>query len=397
MRRLAGDGGLLRVLITGGGTGGHIYPGLAIAERLRERGDRVLFVGTARGLEKELVPAAGFELRLIPAQSLPRRLSPALLKALWTAGQGFRAARRVLREYRPHVVVGTGGYVAGPVVLAARFMRLPILIQEQNALPGLTNRILARLADRVALGYAEAARRLKARAPVVVTGNPLRAGIAAGDRRAAIRRLGLDPGRATLIAFGASQGARGLNVAMREAAPVFKAHPELQVIHQTGRSAYEAIASELEQRGARRVGPDLVIDGNVRVMPYIDAMPDALAAADLVVGRAGALTISEITACGLPAILIPYPHHADSHQEYNARVLSDAGAALVILEAELSGERLAQAALAILADEKRRRAMGEASRGLGRPNAALAVVKLIDELAAGFWEPRPGTRTGRTT
>jgi len=381
----------MRVLIAAGGTGGHIYPGITIAQTLQERRPDVdiLFVGTARGLEADLVPRAGFAFAPIPAHYLRRRVSLDVLRTVGTAFRGVMEARRIVRRFRPHVAVGTGGYVAGPVMAAALLARVPVVLQEQNAYPGLTNRLLSRWAALVALGQPEAAQHLSLRARTVITGNPIRRDVVTRTRAEGREALGLDAQRPTLLVFGGSQGTRTINEALLEAAPDLMERLGVQILHQTGRAGFAAVTAAARQRwaghGAAQPaverGPEHVVLGRWHLVPFIHDMPAAYAAADLVVCRAGAITLAEITARGLPAVLVPYPYAAEGHQEANARALAEAGAAVVVRDQELNGATLAQAVSGMLADPHRLERMAAASRRLGRPDAAAAIAALIEEVA----------------
>lgn len=391
----------MRLLIAGGGTGGHIYPGLTIAEAVKNRYPQaeILFVGTEYGLEKDIIPRASYRLETISVRYFPRKLSPAVITTAAVAARGMVQAFLLLRRFQPDVVVGTGGYVAGPVLLAAALRRIPTLIQEQNALPGITNRILGRIVRRIALGYPEAARFFPRDGRVIVTGNPIRPEIMQISRREGLQRLNLDPNKQTLVVFGGSQGGRSINEAMRAVAPRLNQERNLQVIHQTGKSGYEKIVQEITghkgEKGKNRFSrkenssvfrpadslPPFIEDGHIRIIPYIYDMPAALAAADLVVGRAGAISIAEITARGLPAVLIPFPYAAGNHQEKNARVLERAGAARVILDRELNGEKLGDVVLGLLREPARLHQMAAASRKLGKPRAVEEILGCIESLA----------------
>ena len=374
----------MRVLIAGGGTGGHVYPALTIGKALQEKGAELLFVGTARGLEADVVPREGFSIEYIPVRSFPRRPGWGLVKAGATAVRGFAQAAKVIRRFEPDVCVGTGGYVAGPVILAAALRGVPTLIQEQNAFPGFTNRVLSRFVDRVALGYEEAAGHFPAKDKLVVTGNPVRPEICRIHRSEGARRLGLDPGKKTVLIFGASQGARSINQAVLEGAGDL-VRLDAQVLFATGKSGFDAFVKACGERGIsfRDFGGGARAAGSLRVYPYIYDMPAALAASDLVVARAGAGSISEFCARGLPAVLVPYPHAAANHQEYNARVLEARGAAIVVKDADFSANRLLALLAQLLGDAGRLRRMSEASARLGRPDAVWDIVAMVEALAAG--------------
>jgi len=367
----------VRVLFTGGGTGGHIYPALTLAKGLQERDDSnsFLFVGTARGLERELVPRAGYPLRTITVSGLERRLSWRTLLTFARLGKGLGQAYRILREFRPHVVVGTGGYVCVPVVLVAACLGIPTLIHEQNVLPGLANRYLARYATVVAASYGESRRYFPRTRRFVVTGNPVREEIVNLSREEGRARLGIDAAKRLLLVFGGSRGARPINDALLAALPELMALPDLIVCFITGRDEYEYV----RQSFGPGIGGEKA--GNIIIKPYLHDMPAGLAAADLVVARAGATTLAELTARGVPAILIPSPYVTGNHQEYNARLLEREGAAVVIRERELDGATLAMQVLELLRDPARLQRMAEKSRKLGQRQAEDLLVELIYELA----------------
>ncbi|MDT8901686.1 undecaprenyldiphospho-muramoylpentapeptide beta-N-acetylglucosaminyltransferase [Anaeroselena agilis] len=370
----------MRVIISGGGTGGHIYPALTIARAINEiEPSDILFVGTKQGLEADIVPKEGFPFATVDAGGIERRLTLGNLRALLKTFAGLLESFAVVRRFRPDVVIGTGGYVCGPVLLAASLLGIPAVIQEQNVIPGVTNRILARFVGRIAVGYAEAANNFGAnRDKVVVTGNPVRPEILTATRESGLRDLGLSPGKLTVLVAGGSRGARSINTAMADVHARFAGREGIQILHATGSAEYNNIVGLLAERGI-----DVTKTGNISIVPYLYNMPQALAAADLAVFRAGAIGLAELTARGIPAILVPYPHAAENHQEFNARVLESRGAAVVIRDAALSGPRLADAIDALLGDRARLTAMAKASGELGRPEAAAAIARLAIDLAGG--------------
>jgi UDP-N-acetylglucosamine--N-acetylmuramyl-(pentapeptide) pyrophosphoryl-undecaprenol N-acetylglucosamine transferase len=319
----------MRVILAGGGTGGHIYPALALARHLRDAGgNEVLFVGTERGMEKDIVPSAGFELETIPVIGLERRLSPKLGKGVLLAGRGMFQARQILRSFRPDVVVGTGGYVAGPVVLAALLSRLPTVIHEQNAIPGFTNVSLARWVDKVCVSFPGCEQFFPRRNRVVVTGNPRasEAAQAAGTKDGFIP--GLLAGIPLLACVGGSHGAARLNDAFAGSVEEILAAVDVQIVYVTGRIYFDELAKKLD-------GLSIRFPRRLHVLPFHPALPDLLANTALVVSRAGATTLSEITALGVPAIIVPSPNVTNNHQEYNAGILVKQEAALMLPEQEL--------------------------------------------------------------
>jgi len=375
----------MKVLMAAGGTGGHIYPGITIAQTLREQDPdvEILFVGAHGGLEAELVPRAGFEFTAIPARYLRRRLSADVLLTAWTAWHGFREAWRIVGRFRPDVAVGTGGYVSGPVMAAAALRRVPTVIQEQNAYPGLTSRLLGRTARRIALGSEAAKPYFRRGHRVVVTGNPIRRDILTRTRDEAVASLGLDPRRRTVLVFGGSQGGRSINNAVAEAAPVLLERGDVQIVHQTGKAGFADVLDKAGGAKLRR-GGEWASMGHWHITPFIHDMPAAYAAADVVVCRAGAITLAELTARGLPAVLVPYPYAAEGHQDANAAELERAGAAVVVPDQRLTGTGLAETVLALLDDDARRQRMAGAARRLGRPDAAVRIAQLVREAARPF-------------
>ncbi len=356
------------LMIAGGGTGGHIYPAIAIAREFVARGSerRVVFVGTEYGLEKTIVPKAGFEIHFISAGGLKGKGPVELVKNLLRLPVGLVQAWRLIGTLRPDVVAGVGGYSTGPVLLAARLRGVPTTIHELDAFPGLANRILARFVRGVTVGFADALPRLK-RPDGVVTGDPVRREfLEAPDRRAPAAE-----GRRRLLLFGGSQGSHALNEAMTGALLFLaRLRDRLEITHQTG-------PRELEQvKAAYRASAF----ANARVVPYIDPIVDEIASADLVVSRAGAMTLGELAAVGRAAILVPFAAAASNHQEMNARVVERAGGAIVITEARLTPERLAAAISEIAVDPERARRMGVAAKSLSTPDATKKIVDYIDSL-----------------
>lgn len=364
----------MRIVLTGGGTGGHIYPALGIAARIRERLPQaeILFVGTADGMEASLVPREGIPFHPIAARGLiGKSARDAFLGALATL-RGVGQALALVRRFRPHVVVGTGGYASGPVALAAAVLGIPLVLQEQNAVPGVTNRVLSRFAAVVAVAYEESRRWFPRRARLVVTGNPVRPEVVRADRDRARRELGVPEGTRLVLVFMGSRGSATVNAAVTAILPALARRPGLMVLFATGTAHYDGVVRRLAGAG---LGPA------VRVVPYLYDIVTPLAAADLVVARAGAITLAEVTARGLPAVLIPSPYVTHDHQEHNARVMEERGAALVIRERDLSPERLLAAVTGLLDDPQGLARMADASRALGRPGAVDAIVDEILALA----------------
>jgi UDP-N-acetylglucosamine--N-acetylmuramyl-(pentapeptide) pyrophosphoryl-undecaprenol N-acetylglucosamine transferase len=369
-----------RVLFAGGGTGGHLYPALALAEALQRRdpATEILFIGAKRGIEARVLPERGIRHRLLPLEPLRRsrpwenwRLAPSILLS-------YSGLRRTFRFFRPHLVVGTGGYASGPVVAYAMLRGIPTALQEQNSFPGLVTRTLAPRTRQIHLAFPEAREHLRPgkRTEVFEFGNPIRPPDPDPDRGRARAAFGLGSGTVALV-VGGSQGARAINEALLSdlravAEGRLGGRPDgLEILWATGPTHYDSIAERLRPLG---------LGEWVHVEPYIQDMPAALAAADLAVSRSGAMALAELCAWGIPSILVPYPHAAANHQVYNARALADAGAARMVLESELGSGRL-WAQLIDLADDPARRAtVAAAARERGHPDAADRIVEALARL-----------------
>jgi len=359
----------MRVMFAGGGTGGHIYPALAVAKEIMSKKPDadILFMAGTRGIERKIFVDAGFALKTIPVIGLPRSLSPTLIPFAWKLMVSVVKSCLYMRGFKPSVVMATGGYVAGPPIIAAITMGIPVVIQEQNSYPGLTNRKLARYADIVFLGFYDARNYLSGKAEAMVTGNPVRSEIGTGKRDSSAAKFDLNPDLKTVLVFGGSQGSHALNSVVSQL--VKRIVPMgIQLLWQTGRNEFERYSKF-----------DNMSTGSVRVLPYIDDMVSAYAVADMVVSRAGAMAVAEITACGLPAVLVPLPTASGNHQEHNARSLVNAGAAFMILERELSPEVFERKIEEIITSEETLKSMSEASEKMGKKDAASKIASILLE------------------
>lgn len=374
-----------RVIISGGGTGGHIYPAITIARAIADiEPTEFLYVGSKIGLENTLIPNEGIPFVTIDVRGLERKISFRNLVTLGKTAGSLLRAEQIIHKFKPDVVIGTGGFVCGPVLLAASLSGIPTLVQEQNVIPGVTNTILSRFVKCVALGYEEAADRFKRKDILVYTGNPVRKDCLTGTRDHGRALLGLDPDKFTLLVAGGSRGARSINNAMIEVHRYFRDSRDIQILHVTGDHEYDRVVGQLEGiDGKGRYG-----EGS-HIIPYLHHMPEALAAADLAVYRAGAVGLAELTVRGLPAILIPYPYAAEDHQRYNAQALVMCGAAKMILDKMLTGRELLEEIVHLKNDPEALKRMARASKSKGRPQAAHDIAELALSIAKGTkYRPR---------
>lgn len=358
----------MKLVIAGGGTGGHLFPALALVEEFKRRDEsiEIVFIGGKRGLEERVVPARGFELELLDVVSLKKRNGLNRLKALFKATTAVFKAMRILRRIRPDGVIGSGSYSSGPVVLAARLLGIKTAILEQNLLPGLTNRLLGRIVDRIYTAFKEAGEYFPA-ARTLYAGNPVRKGILDVPGRKSPN------GKFNLLVFGGSQGATTINAAFLDATEYLPdIWSSLRVIHQTGSEGYGAAEAAYKRKGL-----------TVELHSFIDDMASAYAGADLVVCRAGATSIAEITNLGIPAVLVPYPFSTDDHQELNARYLADRGAAVMIKQEELTGSALAGAIRRFFEDRADLERAKQSALFLGRPRAAETIADDYTRLLQG--------------
>ena len=379
----------MRVLITGGGTGGHLYPALAVAGLMKEQdpGGKVLFVGTGEGLEATVVPARGFAFQPVAAAKWPRRLSAQAMAFLPSILRGYRQSMAVIRDWRPGAVFATGGYVSVPLVVAAARLSVPIFIHEQNAVPGLANRLLSRWANTVFLTFPDTSGKLAGRAKIIHAGLPIRQEILKVTRQDARNYFNLAPETLTVLITGGSRGARRINEVMLDVYRILAETSEvsgtgrrtLQFIHLTGRAEFDGVCKQMATKG---INEDKI--GKIVIRPYLEEMEYGLAAADIMIGRAGAATIAELTALGIPAILIPYPYAAGNHQYHNALYLAREQAAVMIPEPDLTPDRLLEQMERLLGDDCLRGTMGRAALRFGKPQAGEIITRTI--LGSGMRE-----------
>jgi len=359
----------MKFVISGGGTGGHIFPGIAIAQALMllESEAQILFIGGKGQRESKLIPNAGFDFEPILVQSFPRKLSLNWLKVIVKVPAGFFKSLVILSRFKPEIAVGTGGYVCGPVLMAALFLRIPIVIQEQNVFPGLTNRILGRWAKEIHIHFPEAAQFLP-KEKIKVTGNPVRPEIV--TTQACHEKLGLDPSKMTIFFVGGSQGARSINKAVMNALErLSELASQIQIVHQTGESDFQTVKDAYSK-----------YDIHALVQPFFYNIDEVYACANLVTCRSSAMTLSEVTIRGLPTILIPYPYSAEDHQTFNAKLLEEKGAGIMIADSQLTGDTLAYNIISLIRDKNRLANMASNSKSMGRLDAANKIAESVISL-----------------
>ena len=361
----------MRILVTGGGTGGHIYPALAFIRYVQkiQPDSEFLYVGTHRGLENKIVPETGISFKTIKIQGFKRKLSLDNIKTVQLFVESIKRSKEILREFKPDVVIGTGGYVSGSVVYAAARMKIPTIVHEQNSVPGITNKFLSRFADRVGISFPDAAQYFPENKTVLV-GNPRAQEVVTSGKSEVLEQYGLLPDIPTVLIFGGSQGALKINQAVIQALPKFS-QKEYQVLYASGDRYYNEIAEKFDIEK---------INHNLSLQPYIKNMTDVMANVDLLIGRAGATSIAELTALGLPAILIPSPYVTNDHQTKNAQSLVNAGAVKMITDADLTGKKLVEAVDEIMGDPEKKAMMAKASRQEGIPDAAERLWSLVNEI-----------------
>ncbi|TCO79306.1 undecaprenyldiphospho-muramoylpentapeptide beta-N-acetylglucosaminyltransferase [Marinisporobacter balticus] len=354
----------MKILISGGGTGGHIYPAIAIANKIKQeiKGVKILFVGTERGLESQLVPNAGYRLKTITVSGFKRRLSLDTLKSIKDLFFGLKDAIKIIHQFKPDLVIGTGGYVCGPVVFIASLFNIKTVIHEQNVIPGVTNKMLGKFVKRVLVSFEESKQYFNHSSKVIVTGNPVRNDFIDVRKEQSRKALGIDENRFVVMAFGGSRGAEKINETMANVLKNFNGNHKISIIHVTGSKHYEGILKSLNQN-------NFEIKKNIMIKEYIYDMAKFMGACDLIIGRAGAITLAEITAMGLPSILIPSPYVANNHQEYNAKVLEKNGASVLVHEKDLTDKKIINLVNQFSKDPDLLKEMACKSKALAKPNA----------------------------
>lgn len=371
----------MKILVTGGGTGGHIYPALALIKRIKEidKEAQFLYVGTSRGLESKIVPKQSIAFESLKVEGFKRKLNfEGIVYNLKTVGyfiQSIRKAKKIIRNFKPDVVIGTGGYVSAPVCYASSKLNIPTIVHEQNSVAGITNKFLAKHVSKIAICFEDARSQFKNNEQkVVFTGNPRAQEVAGLETNDSLKHLGLDPAIPTIVIFGGSRGAAAINHAVTEQCDAF-AHASYQTLFITGQDSYEAISKAWKEKCV-----DIEMKRKVKIVPYVDNLPEIFASVSLVVSRSGATTLAELTALGVPSILIPSPNVTEDHQTRNAKSLSNVNAAVLIKESELKADKLVNEINRLMFNEKLREEMSVHSKQLGVPDASDRIIDVISEL-----------------
>jgi UDP-N-acetylglucosamine--N-acetylmuramyl-(pentapeptide) pyrophosphoryl-undecaprenol N-acetylglucosamine transferase len=353
----------VKVLLAGGGTGGHVYPAIAIANKIKEHNPdcEILFVGTKNGIESEIVPKAGFELKTVTVQGFKRKIDLDNIKRVFKLCKGLEQSRRIVKKYKPDIVIGTGGYVSGPVLFNAAMNKRVTIVHEQNSFPGVTNKILSKVATKVLTSFEDSHKRFPeaSQDKLVLTGNPVRKEILNSRKFIARKNLGISEDKKMVLCYGGSGGSEEINDAMRLVIENM-VKEDVAFIFATGKVYYDEFIETIK---------DIELKPYQRVMPYLDNMADGLAASDIVIGSAGAISLAEITALGKPSIIIPKAYTAENHQEYNAKSIESQGAGIAILEKDLTPQSLNEAVFKLLGDKELLIDMANNAKKIGKPEA----------------------------
>lgn len=364
----------MKVLLSGGGTGGHVYPAIAIANKIKEENPdaEIVFVGTEKGIESEIVPKYGYELRTVTVQGFKRKIDFDNVKRVFKLFKGLEQSRRIVKKFKPDVVIGTGGYVSGPVLFNASMGKVPAIIHEQNSFPGVTNKILAKLVTKVLTSFEDSHVRFpeETRNKLVLTGNPVRKEILISKKSNSRRKLGIQEDKKMVLCYGGSGGSRKINDSMKVVIRNL-VNEDVAFIYATGKNFYDGFMSDIS---------DLQLKPYQKVVPYLEDMASALAACDIVIGSAGAISLAEITALGKPSIIIPKAYTAENHQEYNAKSIESKGAGIAILEKNLTAETLNDTVFKLLGDRDLLIDMSNASKEIGKPEAIDIIYKEVMEV-----------------
>ncbi|GAA0105650.1 undecaprenyldiphospho-muramoylpentapeptide beta-N-acetylglucosaminyltransferase [Paraclostridium sordellii] len=364
----------MKILLSGGGTGGHVYPAIAIANKIKEENPEaeIVFVGTEKGIESEIVPKYGYELKTVTVQGFKRKIDFENVKRVFKLFKGLEQSRKIVKKFKPDVVIGTGGYVSGPVLFNSSMSKVPTIVHEQNSFPGVTNKILAKMVTKVLTSFEDSHERFpeETRSKLVLTGNPVRKEILISKKSVSRRKLGIQEDKKMVLCYGGSGGSRKINDSMKLVIRNL-VNDDIAFIYATGKNFYDGFISDIN---------DLDLKPYQKVVPYLEDMATALAACDIVIGSAGAISLAEITALGKPSIMIPKAYTAENHQEYNAKSVESKGAGIAILEKNLTPETLNETVYKLLGDRDLLLDMSNASKEIGKPEAIDIIYKEVMEV-----------------
>ena len=364
----------MKILLSGGGTGGHVYPAIAIANKIKEENPEaeIIFVGTEKGIESEIVPKYGYELKTVTVQGFKRKIDFENVKRVFKLFKGLEQSRKIVKKFKPDVVIGTGGYVSGPVLFNSSMSKVPTIVHEQNSFPGVTNKILAKMVTKVLTSFEDSHERFpeETRNKLVLTGNPVRKEILISKKSVSRRKLGIQEDKKMVLCYGGSGGSRKINDSMKLVIRNL-VNDDIAFIYATGKNFYDGFISDIN---------DLDLKPYQKVVPYLEDMATALAACDIVIGSAGAISLAEITALGKPSIIIPKAYTAENHQEYNAKSVESKGACIAILEKNLTPETLNETVYKLLGDRDLLLDMSNASKEIGKPEAIDIIYKEVMEV-----------------
>lgn len=359
----------MKIIITGGGTGGHVYPALSIAESILEKHPQaeICFIGTQRGLESDVVVKAGFDFKAIEVEGFRRKLCLGTFKSFYLMFKGFFQAGRLIKKFKPDIIVGTGGYVAGPVMLQGALRNIKTLVHEQNAIPGVTIKVLSPFVDKICVSYEDSYKFFKKKDKLVLTGNPIRDKFTHLDREACRKQLGFK--HPTLLSVGGSGGAKAINDSVMALIKYYN-NNDMHLVHITGKRYYDDFMSLVDQEG-------IVLGDNISIYPYLYNIPEYMVASDMILSRAGALFLAEIAAVGLPSILLPSPYVAHDHQTYNALVYEKNGACIMVKQEDLAEETVLNLVKNHLFEPDHLDKMRLNAKALSKPNATTLVVEEV--------------------
>lgn len=369
----------MKVIIAAAQTGGHINPGIAIANKIKKenRNAKIMFIGTTRGLENDLVPRAGFDLKTIEAYGINRKISIQNIKNMFKTLKGFGEAKKIVKEFKPDIVIGTGGFICGPVLYSATRLKIPTILHESNAFPGIATKVLSGKVNTILLGFEDAKKRLPNAKNVVITGTPTKVSkinLSQEQKQKMIKELNLKDNLPIVLVFGGSQGAKSINSCVIDIIEN-KANSNYQIIWACGQKQYDIIKEMLKQKNINIEKLE-----NTKILPYIYNMEEIINLADIVISRSGAMTITEIAKCEKPAIFIPFPFATENHQEYNAKVLENVGAAKIILDKDLNKETFSSTLNEMLKDKEKLLEMGQNAGKVATQNVEEKIYEEVEKL-----------------